>query len=130
MSTAMTAKEISEAWLAFINDTFMVENGCGRPDSEDELKRLEGAGMLGYMRERDRITTDMLIAEILKCDSQDSRIKLFSITGSTSLALVQDRVQCVTQLLIEFVKKDIQINIEEEKGLEEFFRQMLFQRPA
>jgi hypothetical protein len=129
MGTAMTAKEISEAWLKYIEETFMVDNGCGRPDVNEKFKSLEESGELRMNRERDRITTDMLIAEIMN-GTPESRSKMFSITGPMSLALVQDRIQCVTQLLIGFVQKDVQINIEGEQALEEFFRQMLFQRPV
>lgn len=129
MSTAMTAKEISEAWLKYIEGTFMVENGCGRPDVDERLKRLEETGELVPVRERDRISTDMLIAEILN-GTPESRSKMFSITGPGPLALVHDRIQCGTQLLIGFVQKGVQINIEGEQALENFFRQMLFQKPV
>jgi len=129
MSTAMSAKEISEAWLKYIEETFMVENGCGRPDVDEKFKRLEESGELGSARERDRVSTDMLIAEILK-NAPESRSKMFSITGPGPLALVHDRIQCGTQLLIGFVQKGVQINIEGEQALEEFFRQMLFQKPV
>ena len=42
MSDEMTAKEISEAWIKYVDDTFMVENGCGRPDVDEKFKRLWG----------------------------------------------------------------------------------------
>jgi hypothetical protein len=129
MSTAMSAKEISEAWLKYIDDTFMIENGCGRPDVDNKFKSLEESGELGSARERDRITTDMLIAEILN-GTPESRSKMFSFTGAEPLALVQDRIQCGTQLLIGFVQHETQINIEGEQALEDFFRQMLFQKPV
>ena len=131
MGDTMTAKEISEAWLTFVNETFMIENGCGRPDVDEETKRLEGCGELGLMRERNRITTDMYIAEILK-GTPESRLELFSITDARSLALVQDRIKCGTQLLVGFVQQGVQIKIEEENehALEEFFKQLLFQKPV
>ena len=128
MSTAMTAKEISEAWLTFVNDTFMIENGCGRPDVDEEFKRLEGCDQLGLMRERHRFTTDTFITEILN-SAPESRREMFSITDSKSLALIQDRIQCGTQLLIGFVQQGAQIKIEGEQELDEFFRQMLLQKP-
>ena len=128
MSDAMTAKEISEAWLAFVNDTFMIENGCGRPDVDEEFKRLEGCDQLGLMRERHRFTTDTFITETLN-SAPESRLEMFSITDSNSLALVQDRIQCGTQLLIGFVKQGAQIKIEGKQELEDFFRQMLLQKP-
>ena len=129
MSDAMTAKEISEAWLTFVNDTFMVENGCGRPDVGEEFKRLEECDQLGLMRERHRFATDMFIAETLNC-TPEARSEMFSITDSKSLALVQDRIKCGTQLLIGFVQQDVQIKIEGEQALEEFFQQMLLQKPV
>jgi hypothetical protein len=131
MSTAMTAKEISESWLKYIEDTFLIENGCGRPDVGEKFKHLEESGELGAARERDRITTDMLIAEILN-STAESRSRMFSITAPGSLALVQDRIQCGTKLLIGFVQKGVQINIEGEgeQALEHFFRQLLFQKPV
>ena len=131
MSIAMTAKEISEAWLKYIEDTFLVENGCDRPDVGEKFKFLEESGELGLARERDRVTTDMLLAEILN-GTPESRSKMFSIIGPGSLALVRDRIQCGTQLLVGFVQKGVQVNIEGEgeQALEQFFRQMLFQRPV
>ena len=129
MSDAMTAKEISEAWLKYIDDTFMVENGCGRPDVDEKFKHLEENGELGSAREHDRISTDMLIAETLN-GTPESRSKMLSATGAESLALVQDRIQCGTQLLIGFVQQGTQIKIEGEQALEEFFQQMLLQKPV
>ena len=127
MSDAMTAKEIGEAWLKYVDGTFMIGEGCNRPDAEKEFKRLEESGELGQARERDRLTTDMFISEILN-STPESRSKLFAISGAKSLALVHDRVQCGTQLLISFVQKGVQIKIEEEQGLEAFFQQILFQK--
>ena len=127
MDTAMTAKEISEAWLKFVNDTFMIENGCGRPDVDEEFKRLEDCGQLGLLRERNRFTTDMYITQTLNSEPE-LRSKMFSITDSRSLALVQDRIKLGTQLLVGFVQQGVQIKIEGEEALDEFFRQMLLQK--
>jgi len=127
MDTAMTAKEISEAWLTFVNDTFMIENGCGRPDVDEEFKRLEDCGQLGLLRERNRFTTDMYITQTLNSEPE-LRSKMFSITDSRSLALVQDRIKLGTQLLVGFVQQGVQIKIEGEEALDEFFRQMLLQK--
>jgi hypothetical protein len=129
MSDTMTAKEISEAWLTFVNDTFMIENGCGRPDVDEEFKRIEGSDQLGLMRERHRFATDLFITETLN-NTPEKRIEMFSITDSKSLALIQDRIQCGTQLLIGFVQQDVQIKIEGEQALEEFLRQILYQKPV
>ena len=128
MSTTMTAKEISEAWLTYVNDTFMTENGCNRPRVVEEFERLDTSGKLMQARENGRIDTDELIDEILRTP-EESRGKLYSTINSRSLALVNDRVQCGTQLLIGFVQQGQQINTEGVASLEDFFRQMLLQRP-
>jgi hypothetical protein len=127
MSTTMTAKEISEAWLAFVNDTFLGEDGCGRPDADEKLKLLEERGELRLIRESGRAATDMLINEILR-SQPESRRQLFATSDATSLALVHDRVQSVTQLLIGLVEQGVQVNAEAAPELEWFFRQMLLQR--
>jgi hypothetical protein len=129
MSDAMTAKEISEAWLTFVNDTFMVENGCGRPDADEAFKRLEEGNQLVLMRERNRFATDLFITETLN-NTPEKRIEMFTITDAMSLALIQDRIQSGTQLLIGFVQQDVKINIEGEQALDEFFRQILYQIPV
>ncbi len=128
MSTTMNAKEISEAWLIYVNDTFMTENGCNRPHVVEEFERLDTSGKLMQARENGRIDTDELIDEILRTP-EESRGKLYSTINSKSLALVNDRVQCGTQLLIGFVQQGRQINTEGVASLEDFFRQMLLQRP-
>lgn len=127
--TTMTAKEISETWLTFVNDTFMIENGCGRPDVEAEIKRLEGCNQLELIRERHRFATDMFITEALDC-TPEKRSEMFSITDCGSLALVQDRIQCGTQLLIGFVQQGVQIKIEGEEALKEFLHQLILQKPV
>lgn len=129
MGTTMTAKEISEAWLAFVNDTFMTEFGCNRPSVVEEVKRLDDRGELMQAREDVRSETDELIGEILRTPA-GSRTAMFSTTSSRSLALVNDRVQCGTQLLIGFVQQGVRINTEGTDSLEDFFRQILLQRPA
>ncbi|HXE96286.1 MAG TPA: hypothetical protein VN642_07765 [Dongiaceae bacterium] len=129
MSTTMTAKEVSEAWLIFINDTFMTENGCNRPTVIEEFRRLDTSGKLMQARENGRVETDYWIEEILQTPAESRREK-YSTIDSRSLVLVSDRVQFGTQLLKEFVQQGRQINIEGVASLEDFFRQMLLQRPA
>lgn len=128
MGTTMTAVEISEAWLAFVNDTFMTEYGCNRPSVVEEVKRLDDRGELMQAREAGRTETDELIGEILRTPAE-SRTAMYSTTDSRSLALVNDRVQCGTQLLIGFVQRGVQINTASIESLEDFFRQVLLQRP-
>lgn len=128
MGTTITAKEISEAWLTYVNDLFMTENGCNRERVVEEYGRLDTSGKLMQSREDRRIDTDTLIDEILRTPAE-SRDKLYRTYDSKTLALVNDRVQCGTQLLIGFAQKGQQINIEGMASLEDFFRQILLQRP-
>jgi len=128
MGTTMTAKEISKAWLTFVDDTFMTEYGCNRPTVIEEVKRLDGSGELMQAREAGRIETDELIGEILRT-SAESRTAMYSTTSSRALALVNDRVQCGTQLLTGFVQQGVRIDTEGSESLEDFFRQILLQRP-
>ena len=128
MGTTMTAKEISEAWLVFVNETFMTDYGCNRPSVTEEVRRLDAGGTLMQSREAGRMETDELIGEILRTPA-DSRTALYSTTSSRALALVNDRVQCGTQLLTSFVQRGVQINTEGTESLEDFFRQILLQRP-
>lgn len=128
MSTTMTAKEISEAWLTYVNDLFMTEFGCNRPGVAEEYQRLDTSGKLMQTRENGRTDTDALIDEILRTPAE-SRDNLYRTYDSRALALVNDRVQCGTQLLIGFVQKGQQLNTEGLESLEVFFRQILLQRP-
>ncbi|MCM2358907.1 MAG: hypothetical protein NDI77_12215 [Geobacteraceae bacterium] len=127
MDETKTAKEIGEAWLAFVADTLMISEG--RPEVDEELRRLEERGELKQAREESRTTTDSLIEEILD-SAPESRRKLFSVTDPRSLALVQDRVKSGTDLLIGMVHKGIEIKTGGAPTLAGFFRQMLLQRPG
>ena len=127
MSTTMNAKEIGEAWLTFVTDIFMVEDGFGRPEVGAEFKRLETSGALNQAREEGRTATDALIGEILR-SQPDSRRQLLASTDSLSLALVQDRVQFVTQILTGLVQRGVEVNTGGAQQLPEFFRQMLLNK--
>ncbi|NVN91568.1 MAG: hypothetical protein HXX11_13335 [Desulfuromonadales bacterium] len=126
MSTAMTAQEIGEAWLAYVTDTFMLEDGCVRPEVEEEYKRLESEDAFTQHRELWRSYTDNLIETILQTPAE-SRRQLFSTTDHRSLAYVQDRVQCGTEMLTALVQKGLKINVEGTEALPDFFRQILLQ---
>lgn len=128
MSTTMTAKEISAAWLTFVQDTFMTEYGCNRPSVVEEFKRLDAGGELMQAREAGRGETDELIDELLRTPAE-SRTTMYSTTNPRALALVNDRVTLGTQLLIGFVQQGVQVNTEGVSSLEDFFRQILLQRP-
>lgn len=128
MGTTLTAKEISEAWLVFVNETFMADYGCNRPSVVEEVRRLDAGGKLMQAREHGRMETDELIGEILRTPAE-SRTAMYSTTSSRALALVNDRVQCGTQLLTSFVQRGVQIDTGGVESLEDFFRQILLQRP-
>lgn len=129
MGTTMTAHEIGTAWLAYVTDTFMLENGCVRPEVEEEYTRLERNDTITQERELWRDYTDDLIDKILQCP-QESRGQLLSKTDRRSLAYVQDRVQCGTELLTAMAQKGLKLNIEEDTELTDFFRKILLQKEA
>jgi hypothetical protein len=129
MGTAMSAKDISKAWLDFVNESFMIEDGCIGPEVDEVFKNLEESGKLRQTRESWRTITDGLIDRILS-STPDDRHKLLTQTDAMSLALVNDRIQCGTQFLVGFVQNDVKINMEGEAALKEFFRQMLLQKPV
>jgi hypothetical protein len=126
MSTTMTAQEIGEAWLVFVSETFMLENGCTRPEVQEEFMNLESSGSFTKDRELWRTYTDALIEKILQSPSE-ARPQLFSTTDHRSLAYVQDRIHCGTELLTALVQKGLQINLEKTSSLPDFFRQILLQ---
>ncbi|MBK5277184.1 MAG: hypothetical protein JJE30_19315 [Desulfuromonadales bacterium] len=129
MSTTMTAQEIGEAWLAYVTETFMLENGCVRPEVEEEYKRLESKDTITQERELWRTYTDELIDKILQ-STPETRTELLSATDSRSLAYVQDRVQCGTELLTALVQKGLKLNMEDDASLPDYFRQILLQKQA
>lgn len=128
MNTTKSAKEISEAWLIYVNTMFMTENGCNRPQVVEEFKRLDTGGRLMQAREDGRMETDDLIEGILLTPAE-SRDELYCTIDSRALALVNDRVQCGTQLLMGFVQQGRQIDTGGMTSLEDFFRLILLQKP-
>jgi hypothetical protein len=122
----MTAQEIGQAWLAYVTDTFMLENGCIRPDVEEEYKRLESVDAIKEERELWRGYTDEMIEKILQC-STESRPELLASIDRKSLAFVQDRIQCGTDLLAGLVQKGLKLNVEGTEALPDFYRQILLQ---
>lgn len=128
MSATMSAKEISEAWLAFVNDTFMPEEGSSNSKEGDEmLRQLEESETLQSARETWRIGTDKLIEEILAA-TPETRRDIFSKMNPTAVALVHDRIQCVTEVMLGLTQQGLQITAEAGPALAEFFRQMLLQK--
>ncbi len=128
MSTATSALDISKAWLTYVTDRFMLENGCIRPEVEAEYRRLESADSFTQDREMWRTYTDTLIDKILQ-SPPEMRRQLFATTDHRSLAYVQDRIQCGTELLTAMVQKGLQVNIEGMASLDDYFRVILLQRP-
>ena len=127
MSKIMTAKEIGEAWLDYVADTFSMRDGGGYPEIVAELKRLEVFGDLQQTREEKRAETDKLIDAILQCPPE-KRFFLFTASDRTTMALVYDRIQCGTQVMVQLAQRGSQINTGEETSLDEFFRRMLLQK--
>ncbi|HEY5973935.1 MAG TPA: hypothetical protein VIU41_04275 [Geobacteraceae bacterium] len=123
----MSAQEIGKAWLAFLEETFMIESGCGRPEAAAELERLESEGRLQYEREHWRMAIDLLILQILDSPPEE-RQSLFAATDHASLALVQDRIRSGTMLLTGMAQKGLEVRMEGEAALPEFFQQILLQR--
>lgn len=129
MGAAMTAKEIGEAWLSFVADTFQLDDGIIRKEVQEEYSQIESTDTFARTREAWRDFTDTLIDRILQCPSE-SRAQLFSSTDHRSLAYVQDRIHCGTELLTALAHKGLQINVEGSEALPEFFRQILLQKPV
>ena len=127
MSMTITAKEIGEAWGAFVTDVFMIGDRSGRPDVDAELRRLEERGELGQVREAQRSATDTLLDKILQ-GAPETRRELIASADCASLALVYDRVKCGTQLLTGIVQQDVELESGEMPPLPKFFRQMLLQK--
>lgn len=127
MERAMTSQEIGQAWLTYVTDTFLLEDGCVRTDVEEEYKRLESEGIITKDREVWRSHTDKLIEKILS-GSAESRRQLYAMTDNRSLAYVQDRVQCGTELLTAMAQKGLKVNLGGVEALPDYFRQILLQR--
>jgi hypothetical protein len=128
MSANMSAKEISEAWLAFVSDTFMTEEGSSSSKEGDEmLRQLVESEKLQYARETWRTQTDKLMEEIL-AGTPETRSDILSELNPTAMALVHDRIQCVTEVMIGLTQQGLQITAEGGPVMTAFFRQMLLQK--
>lgn len=124
--TTVSAQEIGTAWLAYVSDTFLLQDGNIRPDVQEEYLELEESGTFRTHREIWRSYTDELIEKIIGCPSE-SRSELLAATDRRSLAYVQDRIHCGTDLLATLAQKGLQVNLADQ-GLQDFFRQVLLQR--
>jgi hypothetical protein len=56
------------------------------------------------------------------------RRHIFTTTDYRSLAYVQDRIQCGTELLTAMVQKGLQVNTDGIASLDDYFRVILLQR--
>src|SRR6266568_4696669 len=108
MSTTLTAVEIGEAWLGYVNDGFMLENGCIRSEVQEEYQLLESADDITTYRELWRSYTDEMIDKILLCPA-DERAELLESIDARSLANVQDRIQVGTELLMAMAQKGLKL---------------------
>jgi hypothetical protein len=123
----MAAQEIGNEWLTYVSETFLLVDGCMRPEVQEEYMRIESTDTFAKGREEWRSYTDGLIDRILQ-SSPEERSQLFSSIDHRSLAYVQDRIHCGTELLTAFVQKGLKINLEGAESLPDFFRQILLQR--
>ena len=126
MSTTFAAKEIGGAWLEFVTEIFQLEDGLIRPQVQQEYHRLAETNAISEERELWRDFTDRLIEKILQCPT-DLRSDFLAAIDVRSLAFVQDRIHCGTELLTALVQKEMKLKVEEEEALPHFFRQMLLQ---
>lgn len=123
---ALSAQEIGAEWLAYVTEEFRLQDGSIRADVQEEYLELEESESFKTYRELWRSYTDELIEKILQCPAE-SRGELLEATDRRSLAYVQDRIHCGTDLLATLAQKGLQVNLSEQT-LPDFFRQILLQR--
>lgn len=129
MITPKTAQEIGQDWLEYITDMFLVENGSGRTEVEDEFKRLESTGAITEERELWRTYTDELIEKILQ-SSDESRRQILAATDARSLSFVYDRIRCGTDFMTAIIQKGLSLNMSGEPSMADYFRKILLQRQS
>lgn len=127
MGSTVSAKDIGEAFVAFVTDVFMTPEGCSRPEVDEELIRLEDSGELVQARKDRRTDVDTLISEILSC-TPVSRSAMYLQTDPTTLALVYDRVQFGVKTMIEARDKGVVFPSIGVPPLPVFFRKLLLQK--
>ena len=130
MNTNITAMQMGKEWLDYVATTFILENGSFSLSVKAAFERLESNDTITQERELWRNHTDELIEKIIQCDSPEAKQELYSITDPRSLAFVQDRIQCGTELLIALANKGLQINLGEKISLADYFRLILLQKQA
>jgi hypothetical protein len=124
--SVMSAQEIGTEWLNYVTETFLLQDGSIRADVQDEYRELEESESFKTYRELWRTYTDELIEKILQCPAE-TRGELLAATDRRSLAYVQDRIHCGTDLLTTIAQKGLQVNLSDQ-ALPDFFRQILLQR--
>jgi hypothetical protein len=130
MGITLTAREIAEAWLWYVTDTFILENGCIRPEVQQEYRRLESTDAIRQERELWRSHIDALIDKLLQ-SPKEQRPWLLASTDARTLAFLQDRIQCGTELLGAMVQKGLKLTTEQgTASLPDYFRHVLKQNEA
>lgn len=114
-------------FVDFVTDVFMTPEGCSHPEVDEELIRLEDSGALQRAREDSRADIDALIDRILNC-APESRPAMLGKIDSKILALVYDRVQCGTHVMIEMANKGVVLPQKGAPPMPLLFRQLLLQR--
>jgi len=127
VSNIHSAHDLGEAWLAYVTELFILTDGKIRPQVEEEFEHLESTDSIARERELWRKHTDALMDKIIQTPPE-LRHQLLSDTDSRSLAYVQDRIQCGTELLAAIIQKGLQINLDDKTTLPDFFKQILFQK--
>jgi hypothetical protein len=130
MNTRITALQTGKEWLDYVAATFMLENGSFNNTVKEVFALLESKDAITQERELWRNHTDELIDKIIQCDSPEAKQKLYSETDPRSLAFIQDRIQCGTELLIVLANRGLQIDLGEETSLTDYFRLILLQKQA
>jgi len=124
----MTTKDVGAAWLSYVTDTFLLEEGTISPQVQSEYQRLAETDAINEERELWRAYTDEMIVRILQCPAE-SRSQLLTAIDARSLAFVQDRIQCGTELLIALAQRELKLNVgQDAASLPHFFEKMLLQQ--
>jgi hypothetical protein len=130
MGLKVTAREMGSQWLAFLTETFGLENGAFRTEVGDEFIKLEKKDAITQERELWRNYTDELIGKILQSESADERLELIAATDARSLCFIQDRIHCGTELLTIFAQKELQLDLGEIESIQDYFKLILLQKQA
>lgn len=130
MSNVMTARQIAENWLVWVEQNFLLSEGTMRAQVAAEWQRLSETNSIREERPLWRSYTDQIIGHILDCPLE-ARGKLLDAIDARALAFVQDRIQSGTELLTGLVHQELSLKVAQgPQALPEFFRQLLLQHAA